>query len=149
MTRSGLKCCIFFYSQYSEPVKPDPLERADYLEYFGQRPWRQGCQGTLFCIFFGGNNFWLISQDRNFPLKIRRFISNIILKFSEGKDYSFIIHLLAFLLCDFLDFSLFTWHLGMCLIGNSKAYKFWKHLDFAGTEYISNSNTKLVETAGF
>eukprot|EP00795_Rhopilema_esculentum_P015692 gene15692-6984_t len=32
--------------KYSQPITPDPLEKADYLEYFGQRPWRQGCQGN-------------------------------------------------------------------------------------------------------
>ena len=38
----------FLSFQFSQKITPDPLEKADSLEYFGQRPWRQGCQGTQF-----------------------------------------------------------------------------------------------------
>lgn len=32
--------------RFSEPVHPDPMEDINNLEFFGQRPWRQGCQAN-------------------------------------------------------------------------------------------------------
>eukprot|EP00794_Sanderia_malayensis_P013921 gene13921-15373_t len=32
--------------KYSESIKSDALNKADYIEYFGQRPWRRGCQAN-------------------------------------------------------------------------------------------------------
>jgi len=76
--------------KFSQKISPDPLEKADILEYLGQRPWRQCCQANepLDSAMEQAGIMSLQAQELNFDHSgiIFQLLSNSVAQFREYKS---------------------------------------------------------------